>query len=64
MQFGEGGVRKVRDGNGRSALHFAAQVGQNELCTALLAAHGITVDAQDDHGEAKALNTPTACTRA
>ena len=49
-QYGAGGVGAVRDGNGRGALHFAAQVAQNELCTALLADHGVNVNAQDDHG--------------
>lgn len=50
-QFGEGGVRAVRDGNGRTALHFAAQVGNQDLCLNLISTHNVSIDCQDDHGD-------------
>ena len=43
----------MRDGNGRSALHFAAQVAQLPMCNILLDERHVDVNAQDDHGERK-----------
>ena len=50
--FGQSGVGGVRDGNGRTALHFAAQVAQLDACRLLLELHRMDVNAQDDHGAA------------
>lgn len=50
--FGEPGVGGVRDGNGRTALHFAAQVAQLDVCRLLLEGHRMDVNVQDDHGVA------------
>jgi Ankyrin repeat len=50
--FGESGIGGVRDGNGRTALHFAAQVAQLDACRLLLEQHRMDVNAQDDHGAA------------
>jgi ankyrin repeat protein len=48
--FGEAGVGRVRDGNGRTALHFAAQVAQLDMCRLLLEREHMDVNVQDDHG--------------
>lgn len=48
--FSTGKVGSVRDGNGRCALHFAAQVGQDDACRYLVQEAGVSVDVQDDSG--------------
>jgi Ankyrin repeats (many copies) len=50
--FGDSGVGGVRDGNGRTALHFAAQVAQLDVCRLLLGEQRVDVNVQDDHGAA------------
>ena len=44
------GLSRVKDGNGRNALHFAAQGGQVEMAEHLLESEGISVNSQDDQG--------------
>ena len=44
------GPNAVKDGNGRNALHFAAQAGQARAAEYLLDQEGIDVNAQDDSG--------------
>ena len=44
------GLDAVKDGNGRTALHFAAQAGQARAAEYLLDQEGIDVNAQDDSG--------------
>ena len=46
------GLNAVKDGNGRTALHFAAQAGQARAAEYLLDQEGIDVNAQDDSGAA------------
>jgi ankyrin repeat protein len=48
--FGESGVGRVRDGNGRTALHFAAQVAQLDMARLLLEQERMDANVQDDHG--------------
>ena len=48
--FSPGEVVAVRDGNGRCALHFAAQVGRDAACRYLLQDAGVSADVQDDNG--------------
>lgn len=47
------GLSSVKDGNGRNALHFAAQGGQLEAAAYLLHKEGISVNSQDDKGAVK-----------
>ena len=49
--FGVGGVKAVKDGNGRSALHFAAQAGQARTAFYLIDEEELDVNQQDDKGE-------------
>eukprot|EP00898_Chlorokybus_atmophyticus_P008114 jgi/Chlat1/8303/Chrsp78S07739 len=44
-------VQSVRDGNGRSPLHFAALNGHTGACAYLVEELGVAVDLADDHGE-------------
>ena len=44
-------LHQVRDGNQKNALHFAAQLGNLELCKHLVGFHGVPVDSQDVEGE-------------
>lgn len=44
------GLSSVKDGNGRNALHFAAQGGQLEAAQYLLSKEGININSQDDSG--------------
>ena len=44
------GLNNVKDGNGRNALHFAAQGGQTEIVQYLLQNEGVSIDSQDDTG--------------
>lgn len=48
------GLSSVKDGNGRNALHFAAQGGQAEATHYLLQQQGISIDSQDNQGKLKA----------
>ena len=51
------GLSSVKDGNGRNALHFAAQGGQVDMAEHLLESEGISVNSQDDQGGfSKSLN--------
>lgn len=45
-------ISEVRDGQGRTALHFAAQLGHVELCRRLLEEFECHVDSGDDEGKA------------
>ena len=44
-------VSEVRDGNRKNALHFAAQLGNLELCKHLVGEHGVPADSRDVEGE-------------
>ncbi len=44
------GLGSVKDGNGRDALHFAAQGGQVEAASYLMDKEGININSQDDSG--------------
>ena len=44
------GLRHVKDGNGRNALHFAAHAGQVPTVLSLLEEEGMDVNAQDEAG--------------
>ena len=44
-------VDQVRDGNQKNALHFAAQLGNLDLCKHLVEFHEVPLDAQDVEGE-------------
>ena len=52
-QVSPGGLASVKDGNGRTALHFAAQGGQTEAALYLLQAGGISLDARDSSGTSR-----------
>ena len=41
----------MKDGNGKNSLHFAAQLGQTDLCRHLMVDHRFDVNAQDDAGQ-------------
>ncbi len=49
--YGGSDVGRVRDGNGRTVLHFAAQVAQLAMCSYLLDERQMDVNVQDDRGE-------------
>jgi len=44
------GLGSVKDGNGRNALHFAAQGGQVSMAEYLLDKEGILANSRDDQG--------------
>lgn len=50
LQFEGGDLSEVKDGNGRCALHFAAQLGHMDLCEAAVKEHGIDVNSEDGDG--------------
>ena len=50
--FGASDLGTVKDGNERTALHFAAANGKAEMCRYLLTEAGFPKDAQDSAGEA------------
>lgn len=50
-QVSTSGLSSVKDGNGRNALHFAAQGGQVETASYLIVKEGIDEDSQDEQGE-------------
>ncbi|GMH37281.1 hypothetical protein BSKO_05154 [Bryopsis sp. KO-2023] len=50
LQFEDSDVREVRDGNGRTALHFAAQFGHRALCLAAIKEFGLDVNSEDTDG--------------
>ena len=58
----------MKDGNGKNSLHFAAQLGQTDLCRHLVVDHGFDVNAQDDAGQhcfgAQLLSPGTPCSDA
>ena len=43
-------LTSVKDGNGKTALHFAAQAGNTAVCTHLLEVVAMDPDIQDDAG--------------
>jgi hypothetical protein len=49
------GLGSVKDGNGRNALHFAAQGGQAGMAEHLLEKEGISANSQDDQGRYQTL---------
>ena len=51
QHFGASEVSSVKDGNERTALHFAAASGRAEMCRYLLTEAGFPRDAQDSAGE-------------
>ena len=52
------GLRHVKDGNGRNALHFAAHAGQVPTVLSLLEEEGMDVNAQDEAGGCHQSHTP------
>lgn len=40
----------IKDGTGKNALHFAAQLGQTDVCQYLLAEHQVNANTQDEAG--------------
>ncbi|GBG90485.1 hypothetical protein CBR_g50831 [Chara braunii] len=44
-------LRETKDGNGRGALHFAAQEGRLEVCHYLTEEIGMDIDGRDEEGE-------------
>ena len=61
-------LAQVKDGNGKNSLHFAAQLGQTDLCRHLMVDHKFDVNAQDDAGQhcfgAQLLSPRTPCSDA
>lgn len=54
LQFEDSDLSEVCDGNGRCALHFAAQAGHVALCEAAVREHNVQVDKQDGDGRSEA----------
>jgi len=40
----------IKDGTGKNALHFAAQLGQTDVCQYLLTEHQLDPNIQDEAG--------------
>ncbi|MCJ1425631.1 hypothetical protein MMC29_003531 [Sticta canariensis] len=51
LQFQDQDINRVRDGRGRTALHFAAQMGHTDTCKCLLEALKADANSQADEGK-------------
>jgi len=49
--FGGQHLGDIKDGTGKNALHFAAQLGQTEVCQYLLTEHQLDPNIQDEAGK-------------